>query len=57
MSCNVLLLFLFLLCSVDCCSLWLLAILDIPEYSALSEAIVKTDRGGMGKNVNNPQSD
>ena len=40
-------------------SLTQLAIVDIPEYSALSEAIVKlTGAGeGMGKIVNNPQSD
>ena len=30
---------------------------DIPEYSALSEAIVKLTGEGMGKTVNNPQSD
>ena len=36
---------------------WLLAIVDIPEYSALSEAIVKLTGEGMGKIVNNPQSD
>ena len=33
------------------------AIVDIPEYSALSEAIVKLTGEGMGKIVNNPQSD
>ena len=37
--------------------LWLLAIVDIPEYSALSEAIVRLTGEGMGKIVNNPQSD
>ena len=36
---------------------WLSAIVDIPEYSALSEAIMKLTREGMGKIVNNPQSD
>ena len=36
--------------------LWLSAIVDIPEYPALSEAIVKLTREGMGKIVNNPQS-
>ena len=34
-----------------------LAIVDIPEYSALSGAIVKLTGEGMGKIVNNPQSD
>ena len=29
--------------------------MDIPEYSALSEAIVKLTGDGMGKIVNNPQ--
>ena len=29
------------------------AIVDIPEYSALSEAIVKLTKEGMGKIVNN----
>ena len=48
---------LFLLSSVCCCFLWLLAIVDIPEYSALSEAIVKLTGEGVGKIVNNPQSD
>jgi len=43
--------------SVGFCSLWLLAIVDISEYSALSEAIVKQTGEGMGKIVNNPQSD
>ena len=42
---------------MGCCSLWLLAIVDIPEYYALSEAIVKLTREGMGKIVNNPQND
>ena len=37
--------------------LGLSAIVDIPEYSALSEAIVKLTREGIGKIVNNPQSD
>ena len=36
--------------------LWLLAIVDIPEYSALSEGIVKLTEEGMGEIVNNPQS-
>ena len=34
-------------------SLSQLAIVDIPEYSALSEAIVKLTKEGMGKIVNN----
>ena len=42
---------------MGCCSLWLLAIVDIPEYSALSEAIVKVTGEGVGKIVDNPQSD
>ena len=46
-----------LLPSVGCCSLWLLAIVDIPEYYALSEAIVKLTGEGMGKIVNYPQND
>ena len=54
---NVRLHFLFLLSSVGCCSLWLSAIIDIPEYSALSEAIVKMTGEGMGKNCKSPQSD
>ena len=54
---NVLLYFLFWLSSVCYCFLWLLAIVDIPEYSALSEAIVKLTGEEMGKIVNNPQSD
>ena len=49
--------FTFRFSSVGCCSLWLLAIVDIPEYSALSEAIVKLTGEGMVKIVNNPQSD
>ena len=36
---------------------WLSAILDIPEYSALSEAIVKLTGEGMRKIVINPQTD
>ena len=35
----------------------LLAIVDIPEYFALGEAVVKLTGEGMGKIVNNPQSD
>ena len=42
---------------MGCCSLWLLAIVDIPEYSALSEAIMKLTGEGMGKIVNNLKSD
>ena len=34
----------------------LLAIVDIPEYSPLSEAIVKLTGKGDGENWNNPQS-
>ena len=49
--------FTFCFSSVGCCALWLLAIVDIPEYSALSEAIVKLTGEGMVKIVNNPQSD
>ena len=37
--------------------LWLLAIVDIPEYPALREAIVKLTGEGVGKIVSNPQSD
>ena len=32
-------------------------LVDIPEFSALSEAIVKLTEEGMAKIVNNPQSD
>ena len=38
-------------------SLWLLAILNILEYSALSEATMKLTGEEMGKIVNKPQSD
>ena len=48
--------FCFLLSSVCFCFLWLLAIVTIPEYSALSEAIVKLTGEGMGKIVNNPKA-
>ena len=36
--------------------LLLLAIVDIPEYSALSKTIVELTREGMGKIVNNPKA-
>ena len=42
--------------------LWVFArqmsdLVDIPEFFALSEAIVKLTEEGMAKIVNNPQSD